>query len=155
MTPDEISRIYHFPNNPTKEAALLKINAKKLALPIGMPILPYSLIGGEITVANHDPTLAIFAESDYRSIRVPIGVYDEDRLRHMYVIGKTGVGKSKFLVGEMIDDINYGKGIAVIDPHGDLIDEIMMHIPEHRKDDVIIFDPTDEKFPFCFNPLTV
>lgn len=73
----------------------------------------------------------------------------------MYVIGKTGVGKSKFLVGEMIDDINYGKGIAVIDPHGDLIDEIMMHIPEHRKDDVIIFDPTDEKFPFCFNPLTV
>jgi type IV secretory pathway TraG/TraD family ATPase VirD4 len=55
----------------------------------------------------------------------------------------------------MIDDINYGKGLAVIDPHGDLIDEIMMHIPEHRKDDVIIFDPTDEKFPFCFNPLTV
>ncbi len=155
FTPDEISRIYHFPNNPTKEAALLKINAKKLALPIGMPILPYSIIGGEITVATHDPTLAIFAESDYRSIRVPIWVYDEDRLRHMYVIGKTGVGKSKFLVGEMIDDINYGKGIAVIDPHGDLIDEIMMHIPEHRKDDVIIFDPTDEKFPFCFNPLTV
>ena len=71
--------------------ALLKINAKKLALPIGMPILPYSLENGDIVVKNHPRNLAIFAESDYRSVRVPIGTYDEDRLRHMYVIGKTGV----------------------------------------------------------------
>ena len=51
-----------------------------------MPILPYTLENGAIKVSNHDPSLAIFAESDYRSIQVPIGVYDEDRLRHMYVI---------------------------------------------------------------------
>ncbi len=155
LTPDELSRIYHFPKDPTRETALLKINAKKLALPIGMPILPYTLEKWDITVSPHDPSLAIFAESDYRSVRVPIGVYDEDRLRHTYVVGKTGVGKSKFLVGQMIDDINYGKWIAVIDPHGDLIEEVMMHIPENRKNDVIIFDPTDEEYPFCFNPLTV
>jgi hypothetical protein len=54
-----------------------------------MPILPYTMNGSEIVVTQHDPSLAIFAESDYRSVRVPIGVYDEDRLRHMYVIGKT------------------------------------------------------------------
>ncbi len=155
FTPDELSRIYHFPKDPTKETALLKINARKLALPIGMPILPYTLEKWDIVVEAHDPSLSIFAESDYRSVRVPIGLYDEDRLRHMYVVGKTWVGKSKFLVGQMIDDINYGKGIAVVDPHGDLIEEIMMHIPENRKNDVIIFDPTDEQYPFCFNPLTV
>jgi hypothetical protein len=155
LTPDELSRIYHFPKDPTKETALLKINAKKLALPIGMPILPYTLEKNEIIVSQHDANLGIFAESDYRSVRVPIGIYDEDRLRHAYVIGKTGVGKSKFLVGQMIDDIAYGKWIAVVDPHGDLIDEIMMHIPASRKDDVIIFDPTDEAYPFCFNPLTI
>ncbi len=155
FTPDELSRIYHFPKDPTRETALLKINAKKLALPIGMPILPYTLEGWEIIVASHDPSLAIFAESDYRSVRVPIGVYDEDRLRHMYVIGKTGVGKSKFLISQMIDDMIYGKWLAVVDPHGDLIDEVMMHIPDSRKQDVIIFDPTDEQFPFCFNPLTI
>lgn len=155
FTPDEVSRIYHFPKDPTRETALLKINAKKLALPIGMPILPYTLEKWEIIVKEHDPSLSIFAESDYRSVRVPIGIYDEDRLRHMYVIGKTGVGKSKFLISQMIDDINYGKWLAVIDPHGDLIEEIMMHIPENRKNDVIIFDPTDEQFPFCFNPLTI
>jgi type IV secretory pathway TraG/TraD family ATPase VirD4 len=55
----------------------------------------------------------------------------------------------------MISDINKGKGIGVIDPHGDLIEEIMTHIPESRKNDVIIFDPTDDKFPFCLNPLDV
>ena len=55
----------------------------------------------------------------------------------------------------MINDIQQQKGIGVIDPHGDLIEEVIMHIPSSRKDDVIIFDPTDEKFPFCINPLDI
>ncbi len=155
LTPDEISRMFHFPEDPSRETALLKINAKRLALPIGMPILPYTLDKWSIVVSTHNANLSVFAESDYRSIRVPIGIYDEDRLRHMYVIGKTWVGKSKFLVSQMIDDINYGKWLAVIDPHGDLIDEVMMHIPESRYGDVVVFDPTDEAYPFCFNPLTI
>ena len=120
-----------------------------------MPVLPYLINKGRVSLESHDPSIAILAESDYRSLTVPIGIYDEDRLRHMYVVGKTGVGKSKFLLPQMIDDIEYGKGIAVIDPHGDLIEEIMMHIPESRKNDVIIFDPTDEAYPFCFNPLSI
>jgi hypothetical protein len=155
FTPDEVSRLFRFPSTPTKETSLLKINARKLALPIGMPILPYSMKDEEIVINTHPKELAIFAESDYRSVRVPIGIFDEDRLRHTYVVGKTWVGKSKFLVSEMIDDIHYGKWIAVVDPHGDLIEEVMMHIPESRKNDVVIFDPTDEAFPFCFNPLTI
>jgi len=71
------------------------------------------------------------------------------------VVGKTGVGKSKFLSSLLIDDLKQGKGLGLIDPHGDLIEEIFMHIPKERKKDVIIFDPTDEKFPFCLNPLDV
>ena len=86
---------------------------------------------------------------------MPIGIYDEDRLKHVYVVGKTGTGKSKFLLSLMINDIIQGKGVGVIDPHGDAIEEIMMHIPESRKKDVIIFDPTDDQYPFCFNPLDV
>ena len=120
-----------------------------------MPILPYRRENANIVIESHDPRLGILGESDYRSIRVPSGIHDEDRLRHMYVVGKTGVGKSKFLVSMMIDDIAYGKGIAVIDPHGDLIEEVMMHIPESRANDVILFDPTDEQYPFSFNPLDI
>lgn len=73
----------------------------------------------------------------------------------MYVIGKTGVGKSKFLSSLIIDDLKQGRGLGLIDPHGDLIEEIFMHIPKERKKDVIVFDPTDESFPFCLNPLDV
>jgi len=93
--------------------------------------------------------------SDYRSIRVPIGIYEEDRLRHIYIVGKSGVGKSKLMQSMIIDDMNAGRGFATIDPHGDLVDENIMHVPEHRKKDVILFDPTDENFPFCLNPLDV
>jgi len=55
----------------------------------------------------------------------------------------------------MISDIKQGKGIGVVDPHGDLIEEIIQHIPQSRVEDVVMFDPTDEEFPFCFNPLDV
>jgi hypothetical protein len=55
----------------------------------------------------------------------------------------------------MINDVTQGKGVGVIDPHGDIIDELMTHIPVSRKDDVIIFDPTDDQFPFCMNPLDI
>jgi hypothetical protein len=89
FTPDEVSRLFRFPSTPTKETSLLKINARKLALPIGMPILPYSMKDEEIVINTHPKELAIFAESDYRSVRVPIGIFDEDRLRHTYVVGKT------------------------------------------------------------------
>jgi len=82
-------------------------------------------------------------------------MHDEDRLRHIYVVGKTGVGKSKFLSSMLIDDLKQGRGMGLIDPHGDLIEEIFMHIPKERRKDVIVFDPTDEAFPFCLNPLDV
>lgn len=156
MTSQEISSFYHFPKNPKNETSLLTIRAKKLALPVGIPTFEYDTeSNGEITPKNFPKEINIMGISDYRSIKVPIGIYDEDRLRHVYVVGKTGTGKSKFLLSLMINDIKQGKGIGVIDPHGDAVEEIMMHIPESRKEDVIIFDPTDEQYPFCFNPLDV
>ncbi|MFK7780440.1 MAG: type IV secretion system DNA-binding domain-containing protein [Candidatus Gracilibacteria bacterium] len=156
FTSEELSSIFHFPNNPKNETSLLKVTSKKLALPIGAPIFDYKeLPNGEKKPINYPSDINIIGTSDYRSTKVPVGIYDEDRLRHLYVVGKTGTGKTKFLSTLMIDDLKQGRGIGVIDPHGDLIEEIMNHIPENRIDDVIIFDPTDDKFPFCFNPLDV
>lgn len=155
-TSEELSSIYHFPNKPASETALLKVTAQKLALPIGVPTFDFDrMTNGELIPKNIPSDVNIVWTSDYRSIKVPVGVYDEDRLRHIYVVGKTGTGKSKFLNSLMIDDLRQWKWMGVIDPHGDLIEEIIAHVPEHRKNDVIIFDPTDEQFPFCFNPLDV
>lgn len=156
MTPQEISQFFQFPKNPKNETSLLKVTSKKLSLPIGIPTFDYEkLKNGEILAKEAPREINIIGSSDYRSTTVPVGMYDEDRLRHTYIIGKTGTGKSKFMLSLMIDDILKGKGMAIIDPHGDAVEELLTFVPESRKDDVIIFDPMDEKFPFCLNPLDV
>jgi len=81
------------------------------------------------------------------------GIKRKDRRRHMYIIGKSGVGKSKLLELLIRQDIAYGKGVCLIDPHGDLIDSILDFIPEERIDDVALIDPADTEFPVSFNPL--
>ena len=155
-TSEELSSIFHFPKNPKNETSLLKVTSKKLALPIGAPIFNFTLLeNGEKIAKDYPKTINIIWTSDYRSTKVPVWIYDEDRLRHLYVVGKTGTWKSRFLTSLMIDDLKQWKWLWVIDPHGDLIEDIMSHIPVHRIKDVIIFDPTDEEFPFCFNPLDV
>lgn len=153
----EVSSFLYFPDNARSETSLLKAMAVRLSVPTGVPTFSYAIDKAVNEVIPKDiPTEAtIIGISDYRSIRVPIGIYEQDRLRHMYIVGKSGVGKSKLMQAMIIDDMNSGRGLAMIDPHWDLIDETLMFVPEHRKDDVIIFDPTDEEFPFCLNPLDV
>jgi hypothetical protein len=81
------------------------------------------------------------------------GIKMEDRRRHIYVVGKTGVGKSTLLENMAIADIRSGKGIAVIDPHGELAEKLLDFVPEERLDDVIYFDPSDMEHPIAFNPM--
>ncbi len=155
-TNEEISSIFHFPNKPSSETSLLKVTAKKLSLPIWVPTFDFDILeNGEIIPKNYPIDLNIVWTSDFRSIKVPVWIYDEDRLRHLYIIWKTWTWKSKFLTSMVIDDLKHGKWIWLIDPHGDLIEEVISHIPPERMKDVIIFDPTDEQFPFCFNPLDI
>lgn len=155
LTSKEISSFFHFPNKPVNETSLLKVTARKLALPIWVPIFDYESKKWEIIPKNVPREVNIVWVSDYRSIKVPIWIYDEDRLRHMYVIWKTWVWKSKFLMSMISDDILSWKWLCIIDPHWDLIEEAMSYIPKERMKDVIIFDPSDEEFPFCLNPLDI
>lgn len=82
------------------------------------------------------------------------GIKRVDRRRHLYVIGKSGVGKSKLLELFIRQDISYGHGLCVIDPHGELIDQILDYIPRERIEDVCIIDPSDTEYPASFNPLS-
>jgi hypothetical protein len=155
LSSQEISSFFYFPDNARNETSLLKAMAVRLSIPTGIPTFDYDVDtkNNEIIPKNVPREATVLGISDYRSIRVPIGIYEEDRLRHMYIVGKSGVGKSKLMQSMIIDDMNAGRGFAMIDPHGDLVSENLMFVPEHRKKDVIIFDPTDEEFPFCLNPL--
>ncbi|MBI2623711.1 MAG: type IV secretion system DNA-binding domain-containing protein [Candidatus Liptonbacteria bacterium] len=82
------------------------------------------------------------------------GIKRKDRRRHLYVVGKSGVGKTKLLELMIRQDIAYGHGLCLIDPHGDVVDATIDFVPENRIEDVIIIDPTDFQYPSSFNPLS-
>lgn len=91
--------------------------------------------------------------TNYRNINQKFGIKDKDRLQHMYVIGKSGTGKSTLLQNMAISDIGRGNGLCVIDPHGDIAIAILRHIPENRKRDLIYFNATDLENPIAYNPI--
>ena len=92
-----------------------------------------------------------FAATDSRGKRVPFGIKAKDRDRHMYVIGKTGMGKSTLLENMAIQDIRNGEGLAFIDPHGGTVERLLEYVPEDRIKDVVYFAPFDMEHPIAFN----
>jgi hypothetical protein len=91
--------------------------------------------------------------TNFRNEKRPFGIKDTDRLNHIYVIGKTGTGKSTLLLNMAISDIVRGNGICLIDPHGDIAETILSYVPKERIRDVIYFNPADESHVVSFNPL--
>jgi len=92
-------------------------------------------------------------EAPLESKKFVFGIKRKDRRRHVYTLGKSGVGKSKLLELLVRQDIMYGQGLCFIDPHGDVIEAILDFIPENRIDDVVLIDPADGEWPVSFNPL--
>lgn len=97
--------------------------------------------------------LTIFAETTFRNQHRKFGIKTDDRRRHMYVIGKTGMGKSTLLENMIMEDIRAGRGVAVVDPHGDTVEKILSFIPDERIQDTIYFNPSDTDHPIAFNIL--
>ena len=95
--------------------------------------------------------ITFFGETNFRGQKQKFGIKSNDRLRHMYIIGKTGMGKTELLKNMIIQDILNGDGVAFVDPHGDAAEEILDFIPEERIKDVVYFNPGDINFPIAFN----
>ncbi|MGE0635810.1 MAG: type IV secretory system conjugative DNA transfer family protein [Bacteroidia bacterium] len=94
-----------------------------------------------------------FARLTWRNKGTLFGIKQADRLLHTYIIGKTGTGKTTLLKTKILQDIQQGRGVCLLDPHGDLVSDIESKIPEHRKNDVIYMNITDHKQPWAYNPL--
>lgn len=97
--------------------------------------------------------ITFFAKTNFRNQNVKFGIKTSDRQRHMYVIGKTGMGKTTLLENIVMQDIANGHGVAYIDPHGDTAEKLIKAIPAHRINDVVYFNPADTEFPIAFNIL--
>ena len=137
LSTDELATLFHFPNKTVETPHVQWLKAKTAPVPIEVPNEGGTLIG----------------DGYYRGVKRPVTIGVEDRRRHVYIIGKTGVGKSVLLHDMAIQDIKVGHGVCVIDPHGDLIDDIIKYIPPERAEDVIYFDPSDIERPMGLNLL--
>jgi hypothetical protein len=101
----------------------------------------------------YDDRVTVFAKTNFRNQAKVFGIKNADRRSHMYVIGKTGTGKTNLLSTLIRQDLRNGGGLAVFDPHADLIDKALASVPEARKNDVIYIDVADRAHLFGFNPL--
>lgn len=99
------------------------------------------------------PEITPIGVTNFRNDKKPFGIKDTDRLNHIYVIGKTGTGKSTLLLNMAVSDIQRGNGICLIDPHGDIAEKILDFVLKERINDVIYFNPADETHVIGFNPL--
>lgn len=93
------------------------------------------------------------AVTNWRDIRKKFGIKEKNRRGHMYIIGKTGTGKSSLIANMAASDISQGNGLAILDPHGDLAESLLHHVPKERINDIIYFNPGELEYPIAFNPL--
>src|SRR3990167_7584812 len=98
-----------------------------------------------------NPEVNYFGMTNFRNKNAKFGIKLDDRRRHMYVVGKTGMGKTTLLENMVLNDIYAGHGVGVVDPHGDFAEKIIDYIPAHRINDVVYFNPSDIDFPIAFN----
>jgi len=132
----ELISLVHFPSASVVAQKLHSLKQKSVKVPV---------------VATQNEF--ILGENIHNGIKTKVSLNQEQRLRHMHVVGATGTGKSTLLLNLIIQDIQKGIGVAVLDPHGDLIESVLDRIPENRHDDVVLFDPGNEEYTIGFNIL--
>ncbi len=136
LNTEELASMFHFPSSTTDIPRVKWLKSKEAQPPAELP-KSGTLIG----------------KSFFRNEKKPVYITEDDRRRHIYIVGQTGTGKSTLITNMVVEDIQQGKGVAVIDPHGSLIDAILTQIPKERIDDVIIFNPGDIQRPLGMNML--
>lgn len=137
LSPDELASLFHFPNKTIETPHIQWLKAKTAPVSSEVPQEGGTFIG----------------LGYYRGVKRKVNIGFEDRRRHSYIIGKTGTGKSELLKEMIKQDIRAGHGVCVIDPHGDLVDDIIRYIPAERAEDVMYFDPSDTERPMGLNLL--
>ncbi len=138
LNTEEMASLWHLPLKTTETPNILWLNARTAPAPTNIPqeglLLGYNV---------------------YRGRKTDIHIKRADRQRHMYLIGKSGSGKTVYIQMMALQDIKNGEGVCVLDPHGDMIEWILGNIPKNRIDDVIVFDPSDLDRPVGLNMLEV
>lgn len=140
LSSTEVSDLYHFPfTSTTKTENLSKLHSKELPAPLSLK--------------QKQECDLYFGLNSYGGAETKIGLTEDERRRHVYILGATGTGKSTMLLSMIKQDVDHNKGLCVIDPHGDLTDQIISVIPRERISDVVYFNPDDISYPMGINLL--
>jgi hypothetical protein len=141
LSAEELTGLYHFPETTlVSHEALNRSNSRQLPIALGL---------------KHNKSDVILGNNIYHGLTNPISLSEEERRKHLLILGGTGNGKTSMLKHAIIQDINSGKGLAIIDPHGDLAESLLDFIPKSRHKDVIYFDPSDIAHPIGLNILEI
>lgn len=140
LAASEVASLYHFPHTVTaKTENVVKSLSRTLPAPVSLK--------------GRNKLDVLIGENIHQGTVTPIGLTEAERERHVYIIGGTGNGKTTMIIYQIVQDIRNGKGIAVVDPHGDLAEKILEYIPKERIEDVIYMNPDDLKHPIGMNLL--
>lgn len=144
----ELATVWHLPSE--------KIKTPTIAWGTSVLSEPPENLPSAINMTDEEKThINFFAKTMFKNRDTIFGIKDNDRRRHIWNIGKTGTGKSTLIANMAIDDLKKGRGLAVIDPHGDLCEILLDYVPKSRINDVIYFNPADKDYPIVINPLEV
>lgn len=141
LSTEELATLWHLPTFSVQPPAVDTSDYRQLEPP---PVLPDP---------RREPATAMLGRTAFRDRSDRVGIRGDDRRRHLYIVGKTGMGKSTLLLKLLCEDITAGRGCALIDPHGDLTELVLAAVPARRTNDVVLFDAGDRTHPIAFNPL--
>jgi len=144
----ELATIWHLPGDKIKIPSIVWGKAVLSEAPDNLPI-------AEGKTDEEKMGINFFARTPYKNLDSVFGIKDRDRRRHIWVVGKTGTGKSTLIQNMVIDDVKKDKGLALIDPHGDACEIVLDYIPNHRINQTVYFNPADKDHPITLNPLEV
>lgn len=144
----ELATIWHMPNADVKVQNLTWAKNMDTEAPDDLPVAKFM-------TEEEKKNTSFFAKTHFKGEDMVFGIKREDRTRHMYVIGKSGVGKSTLLENMAVNDMKKGEGLAFLDPHGSSVETLLNYVPKNRINDVIYFDPADTQYPIPLNILEV
>lgn len=145
----ELATLFHFPSDKLSTIKNISWQKNILSEP------PENLPVAENISEEEKKEVNFFARTEFKNKPTVFGIKGKDRRRHVYIIGKTGTGKSTLIANMAINDMRNRKGFCIVDPHGDLCETLLDYVPSYRVNDVIYLDPADTEHPFAINPLEV
>ena len=142
LSAEEVASLWHPPTAAVQTATMARVESRQFEPPVVLPS------------TEQFPDLPVLGITSFRDRRQQFGLLPDDRRRHLAIVGKTGTGKSTLLENLIRADVAAGRGVALVDPHGDLADSILAHVPRQRTNDVVLLDAADQAFPVSFSLLS-